>query len=93
RRIRRGEDRRGAAETRLRRRRVLGPRSTSSRSAVARKAYFQFTDRVLSKLCTAIKMKVSINRMMPAGRDPSLAIRSQDSVTCYELEQPSTASM
>ncbi|KAF7051888.1 hypothetical protein CFC21_060078 [Triticum aestivum] len=62
-------------------------------SAVARKAYFQFTDRVLSKLCTAIKMKVSINRMMQAGRDPSLAIRSQDSVTCYELEQPSTATI
>ncbi|KAI4998795.1 hypothetical protein ZWY2020_054137 [Hordeum vulgare] len=63
-------------------------------SAVARKAYFRFTDRALSKMwCTAVEMKLSINRMMPAGRDPSMATRSQDTITCYELEQPSAASM
>ncbi|KAF7047098.1 hypothetical protein CFC21_056064 [Triticum aestivum] len=60
-------------------------------SVVARKAYFRFTDRVLSKLCTAIKMKVSINRMIPAGRGPSMATQSQDSITCYDLEHSSTA--
>lgn len=59
-------------------------------STVTRKAYFQFTDRVLNKLRTAVETKLSTNRMS-AGRDPSLAIRSQDSITCYELEQPSTA--
>ncbi|KAM0855543.1 hypothetical protein ACQ4PT_049703 [Festuca glaucescens] len=58
-------------------------------STATRKAYFQFIDRVLNKLCTAVETKLSTNRM-PAGRDPSLAIQSQDSITCYELEQPST---
>ncbi|KAM3310207.1 hypothetical protein ACQJBY_031099 [Aegilops geniculata] len=62
-------------------------------SGVARKAYFRLTDRVLGKLRTAVEMKLIINRMMPAGRDPSMATRSQDSITCYELEQPPTASM
>ncbi|KAM3310206.1 hypothetical protein ACQJBY_031098 [Aegilops geniculata] len=63
-------------------------------SAVARKAYFRFTDRMLGKLrCTAVEMKPSINRMMPARGDPSMATRSQDSITCYELEQPSAAIM
>uniref|UniRef100_A0ACD5ZVK2 Uncharacterized protein n=1 Tax=Avena sativa TaxID=4498 RepID=A0ACD5ZVK2_AVESA len=61
-------------------------------SRATRKAYFQFTDRLLDKLCTAVETKLFINRMS-AGRDPSLAIRSQDSMTCYELEQPSTATI
>ncbi|VAI00703.1 unnamed protein product [Triticum turgidum subsp. durum] len=62
-------------------------------SVVTRKAYFRFTNRVLGKLRTAVEMKLSINRMMPAGGDPSMATRSQDSITCYELEQSSTAIM
>ncbi|VAH96035.1 unnamed protein product [Triticum turgidum subsp. durum] len=61
-------------------------------STVTRKAYFQFTDRVLRKLHNAVEMRLSINRM-PAGREPSLAIRIQDSITCYNLEQPSAVSM
>jgi hypothetical protein len=59
-------------------------------SNATRMAYFQFTDRVLHKFRNAVEMKLSINRMS-AGREPSLAIRSQDSITCYELEQNSTA--
>ncbi|VAH96034.1 unnamed protein product [Triticum turgidum subsp. durum] len=62
-------------------------------SAVARKAYFQFTDKVLGKLRTTVEMKLGINRMIPARRDPSMATRIQDSITCYELGQPSTAIM
>jgi Leucine-rich repeat (LRR) protein len=59
-------------------------------STATRKAYFQFTDRVLNKLSTAVETKLSFNRVT-VGREPSLAIRSQDSITCYELEQCSTA--
>ncbi|KAL6900976.1 hypothetical protein ACP4OV_005652 [Aristida adscensionis] len=59
-------------------------------SAAARKACFQFTDSMLKNLRTALEMKIHIRRVF-AGRDLSMPTESQNSITCYHLEVPSTA--
>ncbi|KAL6661908.1 hypothetical protein ACP70R_001292 [Stipagrostis hirtigluma subsp. patula] len=59
-------------------------------SGAARMAYFQFTDSVLDTLRTTVEMKLHINRMF-SGRDLSMPTESQNFITCYHFEGPSTA--
>jgi hypothetical protein len=60
-------------------------------SATARKAYFQFTERLFDECQTIAEIK---GNSVKAGRGQSMEARrvcSQNSITCYELEFGSTA--
>ena len=69
-------------------------------SEATRKAYFQFANGILDKLHAAAVMKLNVNRMLEehcckvrtsTGRDLSIPIASQNSITRYNFGGPSTA--